>query len=73
MIFCFSNVNGCTYTLSPDDDSLMYAPMYADDSYETTLSAYDYVDWDCIEDDHNCITEAKRCQELLLTNSITQN
>jgi len=66
MIFCFSNLNGCTYTLDPNNNRvLMYAPMYEDGSYETTHSAYDWVEWDRLDDD--VLQEAERCHQLLLT------
>ena len=45
----------------------MYAPMYADGSYETTYSAYDWVEWDALDDD--VIQEAERCHKLLLADS----
>jgi hypothetical protein len=65
MIFLISELNGCTYTLDPDNNRvLMYAPIYADGSYETTYSAYDYVEWDLIEED--VFAEADRCHKLLL-------
>jgi hypothetical protein len=43
----------------------MYAPMYEDGSYETTHSAYDWVEWDRLDDD--VLQEAERCHQLLLT------
>ncbi len=42
----------------------MYAPMYADGSYETTYSAYDWVEWDRLDPD--VLEEADRIHKLLL-------
>ncbi len=65
MVFMFSQKNGCTYTLDPEcGEDLMYAPMYADGSYETTYSAYTFVEWDLIEKD--VAEEAARCHRILL-------
>lgn len=43
---------------------LMYAPILSDGSAESTYSAYNYVDWDSI--DENIAKEAARCHRLLL-------
>ena len=68
MVFVISEKTGCTYTLDPNNrQDLMYAPMYADGSYETTYSAYDWVEWDALDDD--VIQEAERCHKLLLADS----
>lgn len=65
MVFLISQVNQCTYTLDPDNQRvLMYAPLLSDGSYETTYSAYDWVEWDELDDD--ALTEADRCLNLLL-------
>jgi hypothetical protein len=65
MVFAISKLNGCTYTLDPDNDRvLMYAPMLSDGSYETTYSAYDWVEWDRLDDD--VLEEADRIHKLLL-------
>ena len=65
MIFAISHHNGCTYTLDPDNDRvLMYAPLLSDGSYETTYSAYDWVEWDRLDDD--ALEEADRIHKLLL-------
>jgi len=65
MVFVISEKNGSTYTLDPNNNRvLMYAPIYADGSYETTYSAYDWVEWDLIDDD--VLEEAERCHKLLL-------
>jgi hypothetical protein len=43
----------------------MYAPILSDDSYETTYTAYDWVEWDRLDDD--VLEEADRCHKLLLS------
>jgi hypothetical protein len=69
MVFIISQVNGCTYTLDANNQQdLMYAPIYADGSYETAGSAYDYVEFDCIDGD--VYNEAVRCHKLLLCDSL---
>lgn len=66
MVFLISQKNGCTFTLDPDNDKvLMYAPLLSDGSYETTYSAYDWVEWDELDDDE--LKEADRCHKLLLS------
>jgi len=68
MIFAISELNGCTYTLDPDNNRvLMYAPLLSDGSYETTYSAYDWVEWD--ELDENELHEADRIHKLLLADA----
>jgi hypothetical protein len=65
MVFVISQKNNCTYTLDPDNDRvLMYAPLLSDGSYETTYSAYDWVEWDRIDED--MLEEADRCHKALL-------
>jgi hypothetical protein len=65
MVFLISEVNGCTYTLDANNQRvLMYAPLLSDGSYETAGSAYDYVEWDCLDED--VLMEADRCHKLLL-------
>lgn len=65
MIFLISELNGCTYTLDPDNNKvLMYAPLLSDGSYETTYSAYDWVEFDELDED--VLIEADRCHKLLL-------
>lgn len=65
MVFLISEVNNCTYTLDPNNRRvLMYAPLLSDGSYETTYSAYDWVEWD--ELDEKTMLEADRCHKLLL-------
>ena len=42
----------------------MYAPIYSDGSIETTYSAYDWIEWDELDDD--VLIEADRIHKLLL-------
>ena len=66
MVFLISQVNGCTYKLDANNQQdLMYAPLLSDGSYETAGSAYDYVEFDCLDTD--VYNEAIRCRRLLLT------
>ena len=65
MVFAISQLNNCTYTLDPNNQRvLMYAPLLSDGSYETTYSAYDWVEWDRLDDD--ILEEADRIHKLLL-------
>lgn len=65
MVFLISEVNQCTYTLDANNQRvLMYAPLLPDGSYETAGSAYDYVEFD--ELDESALIEADRCHKLLL-------
>ena len=69
MVFIISQVNGCTYTLDANNQTdLMYAPLLSDGSYETAGSAYDYVEFDCIDGD--VYNEAVRCHDLLMCDSL---
>lgn len=45
----------------------MYAPLLEDGSYETALSAYDWVEWDELSETQ-CL-EADRCHKLLLADT----
>ena len=64
MIFIKSHKNGCTYTLDANNGvCLMYHPIYKDGSIETNNAAYDWVEWDCLDDDD--LIEAERCYALL--------
>ena len=66
MVFLISSKNSCTYTLDPHNDRLlMSAPLLSDGSYETTYSAYDWVEFDRLSDEQ--LTEADRCHKLLLS------
>ena len=65
MVFLISQKNHCTYTLDANNQRvLMYAPLLPDGSYETAGSAYDWVEWDELDEDQ-CL-EADRCHKLLL-------
>lgn len=65
MVFIKSTKNNCTYKLDANNQRvLMYAPLLPDGSYETAGSAYDWVEWDCLDDD--ILAEADRCHKLLL-------
>jgi hypothetical protein len=65
MVFLISEVNKCTYTLDANNQRvLMYAPLLPDGSYETAGSAYDWVEWDELDEDQ--LREADRCHKLLL-------
>jgi len=65
MVFLISQLNGCTYTLDANNQRvLMYAPLLSDGSYETSGSAYDWVEWDRLDED--VLIEADRCHKLLL-------
>jgi hypothetical protein len=67
MVFLISKVNNCTYTLDPNNHKvLMYADLLSDGSHETTYSAYDWVEWDELDED--TLMEADRCHKLLLKN-----
>ena len=64
MVFLISQVNGCTYTLDGNHQTvLMYHPLYSDGTYETNRGAYTDVEWDELDDD--VLTEADRCYSLL--------
>lgn len=45
----------------------MYAPLLKDGSYETTLSAYEWVEWDELNE-AQCL-EADRCHKLLMADN----
>ena len=64
MVFVKSNKNGCTYTLDANNGVvLMYHPLYSNGDIETNRGAYEYVEWDCLDDD--VLEEADRCYNLL--------
>mgnify|MGYP003338861700 CR=1 FL=1 len=47
MVFLVSSKNGCTYTLDPDHNAVLYyAPLLSDGNMETAFSAYAEVEWD---------------------------
>lgn len=65
MVFLISKLNNCTYKLDANNQQvLMYAPLLEDGSYETSGSAYDWVEWDQLEGD--ILEEADRIHKLLL-------
>ena len=64
MVYIVSAKNGCTYTLDPDHNAVLYyAPLLSDGNMETAFSAYAEVEWEHLEDD--VLTEADRCYHLL--------
>ena len=63
MFFLHSHKNGCTYTLSEDED-LMYAPTMANGDIKLSQSDYQYVDIEELSDE--VANEAFRCHNLLL-------
>ena len=65
MVFITSKLNNCTYKLDANNQQvLMYAPLLSDGSYETAGSAYDWVEWDELDED--ALIEADRIHKLLL-------
>ena len=65
MVYIVSAKNGCTYTLDPDHNAVLYyAPLLSDGNTETAFSAYAEVEWDELDDD--VLTEADRCLKLLI-------
>jgi hypothetical protein len=65
MVFVISQKNCCTYTLDANNQRvLMYAPLLPNGSYETAGSAYDWVEWDELDEDE--LIEADRIHKLLL-------
>jgi hypothetical protein len=66
MVFLISQKNQCTYKLDANNQRvLMYAYLLPDGSYETAGSAYDWVEWDELDEDE--LVEADRCHKLLLS------
>ena len=64
MVYLVSSKNGCTYTLDPEHNAVLYyAPLLSDGNMETAFSAYAEVEWDELDDD--VLTEADRCFHLL--------
>ena len=64
MVFLISQINGCTYTLDGNHQTiLMYHPLYSNGDYETNRGAYADVEWD--ELDSEVLSEADRCYKLL--------
>ncbi len=65
MVFITSKLNNCTYKLDANNQQvLMYAPLLSDGSYETAGAAYDWVEWDELDED--ALIEADRIHKLLL-------
>jgi hypothetical protein len=65
MVFITSKLNNCTYKLDANNQQvLMYAPLLEDGSYETAGAAYDWVEWDELDED--ALIEADRIHKLLL-------
>ena len=65
MVLITSKLNNCTYTLDANNQQvLMYAPLLSDGSYETAGAAYDWVEWDELDED--ALIEADRIHKLLL-------
>ena len=64
MVIIVSSKNGCTYTLDPVHNVVLYYhPLYSDGSYETAFSAYEVVEWDELDEEN--VTEADRCVKML--------
>ena len=65
MTFIFSKINDVVYTLDGNHQRvLMYHPLLSDGSVESNRGAYEYVEWDELDDD--ALSEADRCHKLLL-------
>jgi hypothetical protein len=65
MVFVISQLNGCTYKLDANNQRvLMYANLLPDGSYETAGSAYDWVEWDELDEDE--LIEAEIAHKALL-------
>jgi len=68
MIYIVSQVNGCSYTLDPEHQVVLYYhPIYSDGSCETNFDAYAEVEWDELDED--VLEEADRCLNLLKGNT----
>jgi hypothetical protein len=64
MTFIKSTKNDCTYALDGNHQIvLMYHPLFANGDMETNRAAYEYVEWDELDDD--VYEEADRCYNLL--------
>ena len=64
MVFIKSTKNDCTYTLDGNHQILlMYHPLFSNGDMETNRGAYEYVEWDELDDD--TLEEADRCYALL--------
>ena len=64
MVFVTSKKNGFTDTLDGINGVVvMYHPLYSNVDYETNRGAYEYVEWDYLDDEE--LIEAERCYNLL--------
>jgi len=64
MVLIVSSKNGCTYTLDPVHNAVLYyAPLLSDGTYETAFNAYEVVEWDELDEEN--VTEADRCCKML--------
>ena len=64
MVIIVSSKNGCTYTLDPVHNAVLYYhPLNSDGSYETSFSAYAEVEWDELDEEN--VIEADRCVKML--------
>jgi len=64
MVLIVSSKNGCTYTLDPVHNAVLYyAPLLSDGNYETAFNAYEVVEWDELDEEN--VTEADRCCKML--------
>ena len=64
MVLIVSSKNGCTYTLDPVHNAVLYhAPLLSDGNYETAFSEYEVVEWDKLDEEN--VTEADRCCKML--------
>ena len=64
MVIIVSSKNGCTYTLDPAHNAVLYYhPLNSDGSYETAFSSYEVVEWDELEEEN--VIEADRCVKML--------
>ena len=65
MVFIHSKANQLVYTLDGNHQRvLMYHPLLSDGSVESNRGAYEYVEWDELDDEE--LVEADRCHKLLL-------
>ena len=64
MVIIVSSKNGCTYTLDPVHNAVLYYhPLNSDGSYETAFSSYAEVEWDELDEEN--VIEADRCVKML--------
>ena len=66
MVFIYSKANELVYTLDGNHQRiLMYHPLLSDGNVESNRGAYEYVEFDELDDD--TLEEADRCHKLLLS------